>query len=188
MESRQRTEYLREEHEVLLNLAGRIEKLLESASGNDFSERVKSLSELRGFEHRLAGVVEHCHAGDRLVESVDVSHLQPEERARIEAEHEQIIRVVDNFREELKCATVDRIMAMILPGMDVVKWLRAHVAYERELLGRIAMLERHRKKTGGKRKTVKTGHEKKSGHIAKRKTSGKAAQTLPYTLESHPEL
>jgi hypothetical protein len=188
MEFRQRTGYLREEHEVLLNLAGRIEKLLESASGNDFSERVKGLSELRAFEHRLAGVVEHCHTGDRLVESVDVSHLQPEERARIEAEHEQIIRVVENFREELKCATVDRTMAMILPGMDVVKWLRAHVAYERELLGRIAVLERHRKKTEGKRKTVKTGHERKGGHIAKRKTSEKAAHTLPYTLESHPEL
>jgi hypothetical protein len=188
MEFRQRIGYLREEQEVLLNLAARIEKLLESASSNDFSERVKSLLELRSLEPRLAGIVEHCHAGRRLVESVDVSHLQPEERARIEAEHEQIIRVVDNFREELKCTTVDRTMAMILPGMDVVKWLRAHVAYERELLGRTAELERHRKKTAGKKKTVKTGHEKKSRHIAKQKTSEKAADILPYTLESHPEL
>jgi hypothetical protein len=185
MEDRQRTVYLREEHEVLLNIAARIEKLLESASGNDFSERVTSLSELRGFEHRLAGVVEHCHAGDRLVESVDVSHLHPEERTRIEAEHEQIIRAVNSFSEELKCATGDRTMAMILPGMDVVKWLRAHVAYERELLGRIAVLGRHRKKTAGKKKTL---NEKKGRHIAKRKTSGRAAHVLPDTLESHPEL
>ena len=169
MEFCQRIGYIREEHEALLNLAARIDKLLESASSSDFSERVKSLSDLRAFEHRLGGVVEHCHARERLVESVDVSHLQPEERGRIEAEHEQIVRVIENFREELKCATVDRTMAMILPGMDVVKWLRAHVAYERELLGRIAALERHRKKTAGKKKMVKTDHEKKSRQIAKRK-------------------
>ena len=142
MEPRHQIEYLQEEHEELLNLAGRMEKLLESASKNDFSEHVQSLSELRSLEHRLNGVVEHCHAGDRLVESIDLSNLLPEERALIQAEHERIIRAVENFREELKCATTDRTMAMILPGMDVVKWLRAHVADERELFGGVAQQDR----------------------------------------------
>ena len=134
MEPRHQIEYLQEEHEELLNLAGRMEKLLESASKNDFSEHVQSLSELRSLEHRLNGVVEHCHTGDRLVESIDLSNLLPEERA--------LIRAVENFREELKCATTDRTMAMILPGMDVVKWLRAHVADERELFGGVAQQDR----------------------------------------------
>jgi hypothetical protein len=64
--------------------------------------------------------------------------LQQDERDRINAEHEQIIRAVRNFREELKCVTTDRIMAMILSGMDVINLLRAHIAYEGEMLGRIA--------------------------------------------------
>lgn len=163
MEPRHRMEYLREEHEELLSLAAKLEKLLDSASKHDFAAHVQSLSELRSLEHRLVGVVEHCHAGDRLVESVDLAHLQPEERARIETEHEQIIRVVENFREELKVATSDRTMAMILPGMDVVKWLRAHVAYERERLGRVARPGRPRKKPARKKKMVKASHEKRSG-------------------------
>jgi hypothetical protein len=154
-------EYLQEEHEELLNLAGKIEKLLDSAAKQDFSEHTKSLDELRSLEHRLAGVAEHCHPGDRLVKSMDVSRLRPEERARIQVEHEQIIRVVDNFREELKCATADRTMAMILPGVDVVKWLRAHVAYERDVLGRVAQSGSSRKKTARKKeKTIKNASRK----------------------------
>ena len=189
MGPRHRMEYLREEHGELLNLTDRMEKLLESAAKNDFSEHLQSLSELRSLEHRLAGIEEHCHTGDRLVESLDVSHLQPKERARIEAEHQQIIRVVENFREELKCATTDRTMAMVLPGMDVVKWVRAHVAYERDLLGRLAVPGRPRKISAGNQKKIKTGHEKKNRHrhAVKRKTSVSECNTLPYTLESHPE-
>jgi hypothetical protein len=181
-------EYLQEEHEELLNLAAKIERLLDSASKQNFSEHTQSLGELRSLEHRFAGIVEHCHPGDRLVESLDVSRLRPEERARIQAEHEQIIRVVDNFREELKFATADRVMAMILPGMDVVKWLRAHVAYERDVLGRAAQPGSSRKKTARKKKTTKTGHEKKTKRSTRRTISEKESRVLPYTLEPHPEL
>jgi hypothetical protein len=181
-------EYLQEEQEELLSLAGKIEKLLDSASKQDFSGHAQSLDELRSLEHRLAGIAEHCHPGDRLVESLNVSRLRPEERARIQAEHEQIIRAVDNFREELKYATADRTMAMVLPGMEVVKWLRAHVAYEREVLGRVAQPKSSRKKTARKKKTTKRGHEKKTKRTARLTISEKGARAVPYTLEPHPEL
>lgn len=187
MELRHRVEYLRQEHAELLSLAARIERLLESASKNNFSEHLKSLTELRSLEHGLAGIVEHCHAENRIIESTYRRYLQPDERARIDTEHEQIIRFVTSFREELRYATVDRTMAMILPGMDVVKWLRAHIAYERELLDRIVGLERS-KRSPGIKKTAKKGHEQKGKDTAKRRTHTKVAHALPYTLESHPEL
>ena len=38
MEPRHRMEYLQEEHEELLNLAAKIERLLDSASKQNFSE------------------------------------------------------------------------------------------------------------------------------------------------------
>jgi hypothetical protein len=79
-------------------------------------------------------------------------------------------------------------MAMILPGMDVVKWLRAHVAYERQVLGRIAQLGRSRKKTARKKEITDTGPEKKNRPTAKRKTPEKVSRVMPYTLESHSEL
>ena len=183
-----RIEYLRKEHQELLNLADRIEKLLESASKRDFSEHVKSLTELRSLEHGLAGIVEHCRAEDRIIESTYHQYLQPDERARVDTEHEELIRLATNFREELKCATADRTMAMILPGMDVVKWLRAHISYEQELLGRIAGLGKHAKRVVGKPETTRSARQRKRRRIARRRTRAKMPHVLPYTLEPHPEL
>lgn len=188
MSLRHRIQYLRKEHEGLLHLADTIEEMLELASRNDFAEHLKSLSGLRSLKHGLAGIVEHCHAEDRIIESTYHHYLQQDERARIDAEHEQIIRAVTNFREDLKFATVDRTMAMIPPGMDVVNRLRAHIAYERELLGRIAEAGNPPVKAPGKKKIDKKVHDKKRRHIAKRKTETKGAGVLPYTLEPHPEL
>lgn len=183
-----RIEYLRKEHKELLNLARRIEEALEAASKNDVAEHLKSLNELRSLEHGLTGIVEHCHAEDRIVESTYHQSLQQDERDRINAEHEQIIRAVTNFREELKFATTDRTMAMILPGMDVVNLLRAHIAYEQEMLGRIAGLRKPMKSAAGMKKAARRAHGKKRRHAAKQKTETKAADVLPYTLEPHPEL
>jgi hemerythrin-like domain-containing protein len=182
-----RIEYLRKEHKELLNLARRIEGALESASKNDVAEHLKSLNELRSLEHGLNGIVEHCHAEDRIVESTYHHSLQQEERDRINAEHEQIIRAVTNFREELKFATTDRTMAMILPGMDAVNLLRAHISYEQEMLGRIAGSEKPTKSVAGKKKTGRRAHGKQRRHAAKRKET-KPTNVLPYTLEPHPEL
>jgi hypothetical protein len=188
MALRHRIEYLRREHEGLLNLAGRIEKMLESASKNDVAEHLKSLTGLRSLEHGLAGIVEHCHAEDRIVESTYHQSLQQNERDRINAEHEQIIRAVTNFREELKFATTDRTMAMILPGMDVINLLRAHISYEQEMLGRIAELGKPPKSAAGKKKIGRRSHGKKRKHATREKPETKAADVLPYTLEPHPEL
>lgn len=183
-----RIEYLREEHEKLLDLAGKIEKALASASKKEFAEHLKSLTELRSLEHGLAGIVEHCHAGDRIVESTYHRYLQPDERARVDGEHEQILRLVANFREELKFATADRTMAMILPGMDVVKWLRAHIAYEKKLLERVVQLGKPPQRVAGKEKTAGGARQKTRKHIVKRKMRPKATHVVPYTLEPHPEL
>ena len=188
MTLRHRIEYLRKEHEELLHLADRIEKMLELASKNEFAEHLKSLTGLRSLEHGLTGIVEHCHAEDRIVESTYHHSLQPEERARIDAEHQQIIRAVTDFREELKFATADRTMAMIVPGMDVVNRLRAHIAYEREMLGRIAELGKPPKTALGRKTAGKRARGKQSRHAAKRKTERKTTSVLPYTLEPHPEL
>jgi hypothetical protein len=183
-----RIEYRRKEHKELLDVAGSIEKLLESASKNEVAEHLKSLTGLRSLEHGLAGIVERCHAENRIVESAYHQYLQAEERARIDAEHEQIIRAVTNFREELKFATTDRTLAMILPGMDVVNRLRAHIVYEREMLGRIEKLENPPTKPLGRQTTGKQAHRKPRRHIARRKTETKTKPILPYTLEPHPEL
>jgi hypothetical protein len=74
---------------------------------------LKSLKGLQLLEPGLASVEQHCHAEERTIERTFKHSLQEEERARIDAEHEQIIGAVTNLREELKSATADRTMAMI---------------------------------------------------------------------------
>jgi len=183
-----RIEYLRKEHKELLHLAQRMEKMLESASKNDFAEHLTSLNELRSLEHGLAGIVEHCHAENRIVASTYHDYLQQEECARIDAEHQQIIRAITNFREELKFATVDRTMAMIIPGMDVVNRLRSHVAYEQQLLNRIVQLSKSHKERAAKKQTGKETSRSTRKHARTRKISTKETNVRPYTLETHPEL
>jgi hypothetical protein len=181
-------DYLLKEHEELLRLAAKIESLLEPAFRNDFSEHVKTFAELRSLERSFTGIVEHCHAGDRLVESAYYKDLPQKDLARIAVDHLQILRAVASFREELKCATPDRTMAMIMPGMELVKLLRDHVAFEGKVFSRKGSRWELREEETAGRGRAKKPHEKKRPVATKRKVQKDEARAVPYTLEPHPEL
>lgn len=181
-------DYLRKEHEELLDVAEKIEKLLERASGHDFFEHQKVLNELHLLDHNLIGIIEHCHAPDRLVESDFYQHLPAEKLARIDEQHRRLHQAVASFREELKCATPDRTMAMIIPGMDVVKLLCDHIDFESGLFDRVGRRAELHKKVTTFQKSAKTTSGKKRGTAKKHKTRGGPHGMVPYTLESHPEL
>jgi hypothetical protein len=183
-----RIQYLRKEHEELLHLAKRIAEVLESASKNDFEKQLGVLNELRSLNHGLAGVVEHCHAENRIVESTYQHYLEQKERDRIHAEHEEIIRAIANFREELKFATVDRTMGILIPGMEVVNRLQDHIAFEREMLGRIAEIGKPAKRLVGQKRAKRKTQAKRRRNFAKQKAAIKVMRVVPYTLEPHPEL
>lgn len=134
MALRHRIQYLRKEHEALLHLVDGIGKMIALASENEFAARLKGVTGLRSLEHGLAGVVEHCHAEDHIVESTYHHSLQPDERTRIATEHEQVLRAVTDFREELKFATGDRTLAMVPLGLDVVNRLGRTLPMNRKCL------------------------------------------------------
>jgi predicted O-linked N-acetylglucosamine transferase (SPINDLY family) len=182
-----RIQHFREEHENFLRLADTIEKVLELAGKNIFAQHLKALKGRRSLDRGLSSIEKHCHIGGPKIDSIYQNTLQLEERERIASEHERILEAIVSFREELKCATADRTMAMILPGMDVVKRLRTHIAYERELLARVA--------PSSKRVVTITEKRKKSARSVRTRTKhtrqqGKTPRVsyLPYTLEPHPEL
>ena len=77
---------------------------------------------------------------------------------------------------------------MILPGMDVVNRLRAHIAYEQELLGRIMELAVPFRQVVEKKQPGKKSHKKPRKHPLRRKPAPEEAAHLPYTMELHPEL
>ena len=187
MARRDRIAYLRTEHAKLLELAENLTRTLETASGTNFPEQQKSLACLRGFDHAFDGIAEHCHAENRLVESVYDRYLKELERAQIKAEHQEIVRALGEFREELRFATADRTASLVAPGMKLVRVLRTHVAHEEEWLGRIA-----KSRTSGKR--ASTHKPRRTAPMHKRQAHRRNAgarredRHIPYTMEPHPEL
>lgn len=130
-------DHLHKEHEELLHLLERIEKALESGAKQDFSEHCKSISDLRKLNDDFLEIVDHCHGSSLFFDSGYAAVMGGEERAQLEAQHHEILKDVNNFREELRVATPDRTMAMILPGMELIDRLRLHIAYEQSLLDRL---------------------------------------------------
>jgi hypothetical protein len=97
-----RVEYLREEHKGL-ELADRIEAALTLASRKESADHEKSVAELRALEHGFSGIVEHCHAEERIVESTFHHYLGERERSRIDEQHREILRAVGEFHEGDGC-------------------------------------------------------------------------------------
>ncbi|MGB7284795.1 MAG: hypothetical protein WBE13_21185 [Candidatus Acidiferrum sp.] len=182
-----RIQHLRKEFENFLRLAHTIEKMLELAGKNIFAQHLKALEGRQSLDRGLSSIEKHGHIGVSKIDTIYQNTLQREERERIAAEHERILEGVESFREELKCATSERTMAMILPGMDVVNRLRAHIVYERELLGRIAL-------SSGVQQTVqRKGHRSKGPVRTNRRETRKQRFSVktthvPYALEPPPEL
>jgi Hemerythrin HHE cation binding domain len=189
MARRHRVEYLRKEHQGLLDLADRIEEAIALACHKEFTDHEKSLAELRSLEHGFSGIVEHCHAEDRIVESTLYHYVGEAERSRMDEEHSEIVRTLGEFREELRFATVDRTKEMIVSGRELLGKLRAHVANEAALLDRIA----GQSARDGKRKPAKKPrHARRAARTNRTRTtrtqSGEERPNIPYTLEPHPEL
>jgi hypothetical protein len=137
MALRHRIEYLRKEHKGLLELARHIEAALELAGREAVRDHELGLAQLRENEHSLSGVVEHCHADERIVESTLHEYAGEKERARNQEEHQDLLRKLATFRDELRFATVDRLRGASIAGHEFVRTLQTHVAGESELLDQI---------------------------------------------------
>lgn len=182
-----RIAYLRTEHAKLLELAENVPRRLALASSTKFPERQKSLAGLRAFNHAFDGIAEHCHAENRIVESIYRRYLKERERAQIKAEHQEILRALGEFREELRFATADRTRSLVAPGTELVNILRRHVAHEEEWLDLIAKSRGARKRATANRPA--RGVLKNKWETRKRNTDAQREHPcIPYTMEPHPEL
>jgi hypothetical protein len=127
---------LQEEDKELLHVTVQIEEALELAAKSDFSGHLKSMLELRTLDPGFAKIAQHCHMGKETVTALLATKEESAQAKRIEEQHQEIMKALKSFREELSFATADRTMAMVIPGMDLVNQLRQHIVYEQELLGR----------------------------------------------------
>jgi hypothetical protein len=141
MATAQRLDYLRVEHERILDVAGKIEKALMLISKTEFTDRLSGILQLRELDHGIVGIAEHCHSENRLVESTYHQFLDAGQWTRIKAEHEKLLRLISAFRVELRFATADLTNGLEPAGRQLIGELRAHVGYEQQLLGEIERLK-----------------------------------------------
>lgn len=132
-----RFEYLFAEQTEILRAVKRMEIAFELAAETDFSKRIKGLLELRTLEHAYDGIAEHCHSEERIVESTFRRYLSRQDYSRVVAEHEELLRLLYNFREELEFATADSTASLLPLGKELVHRILTHISFEAEQLKRI---------------------------------------------------
>lgn len=182
-----RIAYSRAEHAKLLEAGESLAQSLALTSSPDFPDKQKGLAGLRAIEHAFDGIAEHCHAEDRIVESIYDQYLKPEQRAHIAAEHHEILRLLGNFREELRYATADRANELSGSATELINALKAHVARENESLGQI-QVEGQLSRAGTARKSRGAAKLAKRRKRRQRRSSHSKPQSVPYTMEPHLEI
>jgi len=188
MALRDRIAYLRKEHKQMLQIAEQIESALALGARTEFSEHQRCLSELRALEHGFQGIEEHCHAEERVVESIYHHFVKSAERQRLGEEHREIMRGLADFREDLRFATADSAEPLRGPGMAFVARLRSHIAHEDRLLRGISKSEVRRQRAS-KKKAPRRAETKRNIPMAKENREvAKETSHIPYTMEPHPEL
>ena len=188
MALRHRVAYVRKEHKGLLDLARHIEVALALAGKESVRGHEQSLAKLRKLEDHLRGVVEHCHADERIVESTLHEYAGESERAKNEEEHRDVLRKLATFRDELRFATVDHLQGTRIAGQEFLGTLQTHVAGESELLKRIVAKELPTRK----RKRSKKAHRptRVPCRTVRQQPRGQTVDRphLSYLMEEHPEL
>ncbi|HKV24216.1 MAG TPA: hemerythrin domain-containing protein [Candidatus Acidoferrum sp.] len=179
-----RIAYSRAEHDKLLEAGESLARSLALTSSPDFPEKQKGLAGLRALEHAFDGIAEHCHAEDRIVEPVYDQCLKAEQRAQIATEHHKILRLLGNFRHELRYATADRANELTGAGTELVSALRAHVARENEWLGRIHVARPAEVSSGARSPHAVV----RSAKPRKRRQVHRKNQNVSYTMEPHLEI
>jgi hypothetical protein len=129
------SEYLRTEHNEMLHLADEMEAGLKLAGNTAFGDRTQGLARLRALEFDFRGAVEHCRSEDLIIGSAFRRYLTEEELANLEEEHGRMLRILGDFLEELRFATIDRMSGMMPAAREVIEQLRTHVRLEAGIVG-----------------------------------------------------
>jgi hypothetical protein len=113
MELKTHLDYLRAQHQEILDIALDLEVAFSLSHGKDIRTRASGIARLRSHEDALLAIIEHCHSVHRLLESPPLSTLKAEEVIPLDEDLSRLERIVMEFQRELKFASVDRTSEVI---------------------------------------------------------------------------
>ena len=127
-----------QEHTDILEFLNIWEEALQLAASEDCERRCTALRQLHAMEGKIVEIWEHCRKeeddpGEPLFRLASVP-----DRERLKDEHFQLYRDNYEFRREMEFTTSSFTGDLIQKGERLLESLRAHIAFEEELLGQLA--------------------------------------------------
>lgn len=125
-----------EEHADILEFLTIWEEALQVAASDDCDTRCTGLRQLQAMESKIVEIWEHCHKEEDDTEAPLFRFASPADRARLKDEHFQLYRDNYEFRREMEFTTSSSTEELVLKGQKLLAELRAHIAFEEDLLKR----------------------------------------------------
>lgn len=126
-----------EEHADILEFLTIWEEALQVAASDDCDTRCTGLRQLQAMESKIVEIWEHCHKEEDDTEAPLFRFASPADRARLKDEHFQLYRDNYEFRREMEFTTSSSTEELVLNGQKLLSELRAHIAFEEDLLKRL---------------------------------------------------
>jgi hypothetical protein len=125
------------EHADILEFLNIWEEALKLIESDDCDTRCTGLRHLQAMEGKIVEIWEHCHKEEDEPDSPLFHFASPPDRERLKEEHFQLYRDNYEFRREMEYTTSSFTGDLVARGQRLLTALRAHIAYEEELLGRL---------------------------------------------------
>ena len=125
------------EHTDILEFLGLWEEALTLIASDDYDTRCTGLRQLQAMEGKIVEIWEHCHKEEHEPDSPLFRFASPPDRERLKDEHFQLYRENYEFRREMEFTTCSSTGDLVLRGQRLLTELRAHIAFEEELLRRL---------------------------------------------------
>ena len=114
------------------------EEALNVIASEDCDTRCTGLRQLQAMEGKIVEIWEHCHKEEDDPEGPLFQLASPADRERLKDEHFQLYRDNYEFRREMEFTTSSFTGDLVAKGQRLLAELRAHIAFEEELLRRLA--------------------------------------------------
>ncbi len=125
------------EHTDILEFLNIWEDALHLIASDDCDTRCHGLRQLQAMEGKIVEIWEHCHKEEDEPDSPLFRFASPPDRERLKEEHFELYRGNYEFRREMEFTTSSFTADLVLKGQRLLAELRAHIAFEEELLRRL---------------------------------------------------